>query len=116
MTAEVDGEPAGVLVWSLDRPDGSARASATIVDVEAKSRRCTSVLVGALLERLEGSVDVVRALATPRSTLGRALLLSGFVPVRRLPFIVRMHGDDPALQGMLNGAAWAVSGAYADWL
>ncbi|AKT39553.1 GNAT family N-acetyltransferase [Chondromyces crocatus] len=110
-----DGEPAGVLVWSKDERAGR-RPAVNLVDLEATGHGVRAALVGALLEKIAGEADFVKAFVAPVSELGRSLLMSGFVPVRRFPFNYRAHSADEDLRPALRATAWSVSGAYADML
>lgn len=109
-----DGTPAGVLVWTREPAREGKRPAVTVVDLEAPSPRLRATLLGALLRELPDDVEVVHALATRGSALGRALLYAGFVPVKRFPFIYRAHRPDGDLRPVLMASAWSVSGAYAD--
>ena len=117
ITAEdSDGRPAGYLVWSKDPHPWKDLQGAWLMDLEAVDLRTRLALIRRFIQEAASEADYVKAMHTLTGPVGKTLMVSGFVPYRKIPFAVRLHGL--GLEGLapLTSSTLTASAAFADYL
>jgi len=113
---EMGGRPAGYLAWCFEPPNSNGKCGAWVMDVDGLGLNVRLALLRHLTGEVSAEVDWIKSMHSPLSRYGRALTLSGFVPLRKRSLIFRPHGSGTTGMPNFAGRAVDLSTALADYL
>lgn len=110
------GQPVGLAVWREDPHPREGSVGAWLMDLEGTGPGVKLALVRHLVMEVAHKVDYIKAMNLPASPQGQVLLACGFIPYRRVSFILRPHGT--GLDGLpeMTSRNGSVSSAFTDYL